>query len=123
MQYLKLIFVLLLFISCISETKTSSTGEVLSSEISFDKLKWDTKEGYKYPFRDQMLNDIVYNDTIRSLNKKEILKKLGPPDRINEGHLYYLIDQKRIGPWPLHTKTMVIKLRDDDKIAWIKIHA
>ncbi len=43
-------------------------------------------------------------------------------DRINENYLYYMIAQKRIGSWPLHTKTMVIMLSDEDTIEWIKIH-
>ena len=68
-----------------------------------------------------MLNDFVYNDTIRSVNKTEILNLLGEPDRSTEGHLYYTIKQTRIGAWPLHTKSMVIKL-SSDTIEWIKIH-
>lgn len=87
----------------------------------FDKSRWNVSEGLDYPFRDRMVNDVVYNDTIRDLSKNEILDLLGEPDRINENYLYYLVDQKRIGNWPLHTKTMVIKLTGDS-IEWIKIH-
>ncbi len=94
------------------------------SEWVFDKAKWNTKDGADYPYRDRMLNDLVYNDTIRSLNKDEILGLLGEPSyyRSNENYLYYLITEKRIGFWTLHTKTMVIKLSEDDTIDWIKIH-
>lgn len=80
------------------------------------------KDGKDYPFRDRMLNDILYSDTVRSQNKDEILELLGKPDRINENYLYYMIAQKRIGSWPLHTKTMVIMLSDDNSVEWIKIH-
>ena len=92
------------------------------AEITFDKTKWRVKEGLDYPNRDQMLNSIVYNDTVRALNKDEILDLLGEPDRRNEGYLYYLISQRRLGFWPLHTKTLVIKLSGDNTIDWIKIH-
>lgn len=91
-------------------------------EMKFDKTKWGLKEGQDYIYRNQMLDDIVYNDTIRLLNKDEIINLLGNPDRTNEVYLYYLITQKRLGSWPLHTKTMVVKLSDDNSIDWIKIH-
>ena len=95
--------------------------ERTENEIPFDSAKWNIKEGKTYPFRDQMLHDIVYNYTIRSLNKSEILKLLGEPDRSTDGHLYYTIKQTRLGAWPMHTKSMVIKL-SADTVAWIKIH-
>jgi hypothetical protein len=62
----------------------------------FDMKKWRTKDGADYPYRDQMLNNIVQNDTIRTLNKDEILNQLGAPDRANENYLYYMITQKRL---------------------------
>ena len=93
-----------------------------TADIAFDKTKWRVKEGQNYPFRDLMLNDVVYNDTVRTLDADEIVELLGEPDRINDGHLYYMVSQKRLGPWPLHTKTMVIKLTADRSIEWIKIH-
>ncbi len=94
------------------------------SELVFDKVKWNTKDGADYSYMDKMLNDIVYNDTVRSLNKDEILDLLGEPSyyRSNESYLYYLITRKRLVFWPLHTKTLVIKLSEDDTIDWIKIH-
>jgi hypothetical protein len=82
----------------------------------------ESEGGVDYPFRDKMLNDIVYNDTIRSLNKEQILDLLGQPDRTNEDYLYYLVAQKRLFFWPLHTKTMVIKFKENITIDWIKVH-
>ena len=69
-----------------------------------------------------MLDDILYSDLIRSLGKDEILELLGEPDRSNDGYLYYTISQKRLVIWPLHTKTLVIKLTGDNNVDWIKIH-
>lgn len=93
-------------------------------EIVFDKTKWNTKEEKDYPYRSQMLNDIVYNDTIRDLNKKEILNLLGEPsyERDDEDYLHYMINQKRLFSWPLHTRVMVVKFKDEETIDWIKIH-
>lgn len=118
---------LLLILSCSActngsnEESESSDGEPMA-EISFDKSKWKTKKGRDYPYRDLMVNQIVYNDTLRMKNKDEILELLGEPDRMNDGHLYYMVAQKRLGFWPLHTKSLVIKLSNDSTIQWIKIH-
>ena len=98
------------------------TIDSTTTDLVFDHTKWNIKEGEDYPFRDQMFKDVVYNDTIRDLNRDELLKLLGNPDRIEDGHLYYIISQKRLGSWPLHTKTMVVKLKDDNTIEWIKYH-
>jgi hypothetical protein len=94
------------------------------SEMLFDKAKWKIKEGKNYPYRDKMLNDIVYNDTLRSLTKDKILDLFGEPTyyRTDKNFLHYLITKKSIGPWTLHTKTMVIKFADNKSIEWIKIH-
>lgn len=119
--------ILILFLwgwACTSEKKEKSDNAALETAVdsTFEKEKWLIKRGEDYPYRDQMLNDIVYNDTIRTLLKDEIIALLGAPDRINEGHLYYLIDQRRLGSWTLHSKTMVIKLSEEGTIDWIKIH-
>jgi len=119
-----LLFILVLCFACnpTSGDGSENVDAKSKTEIEFDKTKWSVKEGSDYPYRDQMLNDIVYNDTVRTLSKDEIIKLLGEPDRTNEGHLYYMITQKRLFSHPLHTKTMVIKLTNDSTIAWIKIH-
>jgi hypothetical protein len=95
------------------------------SEMLFDKEKWQMKDGKDFPYRAKMLNDVVYNDTIRSLNRAELLEMLGAPSYYgdDEHFLYYLISQKRLGLWPLSTKSMVIKMSDDDTVEWIKIHS
>ena len=69
-----------------------------------------------------MVHDILYTDTVRALGKAEILELLGEPNRINEGHLYYLVAEKRMGFWTLHTKALVIKLENDSTVEWIKLH-
>lgn len=122
-------FTLILFYSTLllacnpdSTDQSVQTTEELATEISFDQEKWRLKKGEEYPFREQMLKDIVYNDTVRKLSKEELIALLGEPNKINEGHLYYRISQTKLGFWTLHTKTMVVKLSEDTNIEWIKIH-
>lgn len=120
--YMVLLF--LGFFACKTEGKKNVENQKIKPEIemAFDKEKWSVKEGNDYPFRDRMLHDIVYNDTVRTLHKNEILELLGEPDRIDSSYLFYKIVQKRIQFIPLHTKTMVVKLSGDNTIEWIKIH-
>ena len=115
-----------IFLICLGCNRGSeiATDDLQSTtaEAKFDKTKWGTKEDSKYPYREQMLHDIIYNDTIRELTKDALLELLGEPDRSNKGHLYYMISQKKLGFWPIKTKTLVIKLTEDNSIEWIKIH-
>ncbi|HKJ06471.1 MAG TPA: hypothetical protein VJ970_03310 [Flavobacteriaceae bacterium] len=88
----------------------------------FNRAKWDIKENNTYVYRKYMMDDIVYNDTIRDLNKQQILNLLGEPNRVNENHIYYLIDETRLIFWPLHTTMVVFRFNDKDEVVWIKIH-
>lgn len=93
------------------------------TNIEFDKTKWATKVGKDYPYRDAMLEDVITDESWRSLNREGILDSLGEPDRTNDNHLYYMIKQKRLGFWALHSKFLVIKLRNNnDSIEWMKVH-
>ena len=119
------VFTIILFFCCVSCNNDNKDNKIdTESEITFDEAKWKLKDGEDYPYRDKMLNDIVYNDTVRSLNKDEILDLFGEPSyyRNNENFLYYRITENRLFSWILNTKTMVIKLSEDNKIDWIKIH-
>ena len=107
-----------------SDEKTDVAIASAQTETAFDKAKWRIKEGHNYPYRDQMLDAIVSNDTIRTLDKEQIIELLGEPSYYgsDESYLYYRINEKRLLFWTLHTKTLVIKRAEDGSIEWIKIH-
>jgi len=65
---------------------------------------------------------IVYNVWGRALNKDEILVQFEEPDRINGNHPNYITTQRRLGLWPLLSKTLAIKLSEDNNIDWVRIH-
>ena len=60
------LFIILFCIACKTDKEENPYNQQKNqgSEMAFDKEKWETKDGKDYPFRDGMLNDIVYNDTI-----------------------------------------------------------
>ena len=119
--------IILLFLSgsaCNNDGKNRSENVNQQTEANtpFDKTKWGVKEGNKYPYREQMLDAVLYSDSIRTLKENEIIDLLGAPDNIKENHLYYKITENRFGMWTLSTKTIVIKLSEDDSVDWIKMH-
>jgi hypothetical protein len=93
-----------------------------NAEQKFDKLKWTTKEGMKYPYRNKMLNDLVYKQKLKGLKKDEVLHMLGQPNRVDTNYFFYIVDQSFLGDiaLPMHTKSLVIKFLNDT-VEWRKI--
>ena len=92
------------------------------AQIPFDRAQWGMKEGSSYRYRDQMMDAVLYGDTLRGLKRDGLLEILGAPDREQEGHLYYTVSENRLGFWTLNKKSIVIKLKADDSVEWIKLH-
>ena len=89
----------------------------------FDKVKWAILEGGEYPYRNAMLQDLIDHYALHGLKKDSVINLLGPPTHMENSHLYYLVDQQLIAKsFPLHTKTLVIKLTKDSTVEWRKIH-
>ncbi len=122
----QLLFAVIFFLtsSCQSDADQKAQDVTVSepTPLAFDRTKWLEKEGDRYLYRMEMLHDVVYNDTIRNLTKTELTALLGAPDRDIDGHLYYDIERKGIGSWTMHLTSMVVKIKNDSLIEWIKIH-
>lgn len=120
-------YILLLSLYCLAcnntrEEKSDKADSGTKTEIKFDKTKWRTKDGRDYPYRNDMLEDLMNNQNLKGLKRDEVIVLLGQPDRIDSSYLFYMIAQKRIEFFPLHTKTLVIKLAKDSTVEWRKIH-
>jgi hypothetical protein len=108
-------FAALCFIAC--RNKQEETPE------KFDKTKWAIQKDRDYPHRDNMLNDLIDNYKLHGLKMDSIINLLGQPSRIDSLYLFYTIKQKRLGNiFPLSTKTLVIKFKEDSTLEWRKIH-
>jgi len=99
----------------------SSKKEEIKDE-KFDHRKWMVAEEYTYPYRNSMIKDLLADNKIKKLRQPEIIRMLGTPTRTDNGHLFYKISQTRFGSWPISTKTLVIKLKPDSTVEWVKIH-
>ncbi|MCF6133211.1 hypothetical protein [Flavobacterium wongokense] len=124
MKKLILIFIVLIStVACKSnDEENAKKDSKTTGRIAFDWKKWQTKEDKDYPYRNDMIDDLIASDTIKKLSKAKILSILGEPDRIDNNYFFYQIDQERIGSWPITTKTLVIKIKNDETVEWVKIH-
>ena len=116
---LQILFIGALSLAC---TRNNTDKDSTKPEIVFNQEQWQLKEGKDYPYREKMYKAIVYNDTIRNLNKPQILNLLGTPTKTVDEYVYYRVQQTRLLGWPLHTRTVVFKFKEDKSIEWIKIH-
>lgn len=110
------------------EGKSEEVAAASDTEWLFDSAKWKSKAGKDYPYRDKMLEDlmtsrqIIGEESLRDLDREQILELLGEPDRVDTKYLFYQVEQKRLGLWPIHTKTMVIQLAENNQVNWVKVH-
>ena len=96
--------------------------KIRDGQIPFDREQWGMKAGPSYIYRDQMVDAVLYSETLRNVKRTTLLEWLGKPDREQEGHLYYTILENRLGFWTLNQKAIVIKLKADNSVEWIKLH-
>lgn len=118
MKQLLLLCFILLLTSCNKQEETVVKNQI----IEFNKEKWLIQDGYTYPNRDKMLPVLFTNDTLKKLERKDIYSLLGEPNRTDKNYLFYTVSQRRIGFFPLHTKTLVIKLQGNDSLNKVMIH-
>lgn len=113
-----------LLLNCKDDAKEAnqSTQKTVLVDSTFNPIKWRKKVDGEYIHRHIMYRDVLYNDTVRSLNEQQLTKLLGKPDYTEGLHYYYRINENNLGFWTLKTKTMVVKFVDSAKIEWIKIH-
>ncbi|MGV3697874.1 hypothetical protein [Flavobacterium sp.] len=116
-------FILLFWVAC-KNTQDDAHEENpgMQEAIAFDASKWKIKKDSDYLYRKGMIDDLVRSNALKKLDKAGILVLLGEPERIENNHLFYQIDQDRIGSWPVRTKTLVIKMENDSVVEWVKIH-
>ncbi|THF51272.1 hypothetical protein E6C50_05735 [Flavobacterium supellecticarium] len=122
--YLGLFVLVLTCQACQNTEKTNSIERQKETRkvMSFDKEKWAVKSDAAYAYRAMMLQDLIDSKRLKQLKKAAILELLGTPDRTDSLYLFYTILQKRALFFPLQTKSMVIKLKENDSVEWVKIH-
>ena len=117
---MKLIISLIFFLCLIGACNNKKVDA--TALVKFDKVKWQTKDGDAYPYRDEMLDNLIDSVNRKGIQFDSLIKILGQPDRVNEGHLYYNIHRKKMFAIAFGTKSFVIKLKPDSTVEWRKIY-
>ena len=122
-----ILFLLLAVISCAPDkpNQNQSSDSTNKTEMAFDKDKWSFEENSEYPYRERMMNDILYNKILHVLKRDTILSLLGEPSyyRQDSNYLHYTISQTRIlDSWTIFVKTLVIKTDSSGTVDWVKLH-
>lgn len=93
-----------------------------SEQLTFETLNWKTASGEAFPYREKMLKNLLDSVKLKGLKYAEVIKLLGQPERIDNGHLFYPVSRSEVGALTLHTTTLVIKLNKDSIVEWRKLH-
>ena len=108
--------VLLCFLGCMPKKQ-------VVNEAEFNKAKWAIQIGKEYPYRDNMLHNLIANKRLNGLKRDSILNLLGQPNRNDSNFIFYMVAQKMLaGVFPLHTKMLVIKFSYDSTVIAAKIY-
>ncbi|WP_430901434.1 MULTISPECIES: hypothetical protein [unclassified Paraflavitalea] len=90
--------------------------------MAFDSIKWKESDGPDFPNRIWMLKDLMDHHDLHGVTKDSLLRDLGEPTRADKDYLFYQVKQERIGSFPLHTITLVIKLGPDSLVQKVMVH-
>ena len=96
-------------------------------EIKFDKARWTTKGDLGlYPNRDRMLNDLTQNQNLKGLSYKQLIGKIGEPEKNTTGDnnsIYYdIVADYGHDIDPVYIKTLEFKFDTDSIITDFKIN-
>lgn len=115
MRITKLLLLLFLFSAC------SNNGETSKPDITFERTKWDAKDGSAYLYRVQMINDLIKNYRWPGVKKDSVVKLLGEPDEIEEDtFLLYHYKQKYLGTLPMFSESLIFELTADSTVKLVR---
>lgn len=119
------LFILLLFaclISCKNDKDENISETKPETEIAFDSAKWKTRQGDEFPYRTQMLDDLVQSKKLKGLKKNEVLNLLGEPTRTDKNYMFYEVSRDKIEFLTLRAKTLVLRFSPEDMVEAVLIH-
>src|SRR2546430_17276038 len=94
-------------------------------QIKFNRVQWDDGDIEIYPYRGEMLYDLLTSYHLKGLTYKQLAKLLGEPDRwekVNIDSPYYVINTEYSnGIDPTYTKTLTFYLNKDSVVTGYKV--
>jgi hypothetical protein len=119
------IILLLLYISvlaCKNNSYESVSETKPETEIAFDSAKWKTRQGQEFPYRAQMLDDLVQSKKLKGLKKSDVLNLLGEPSRTDKNYMFYEVSRDKIEFFTLRAKTLVLRFSPEDTVEAVLVH-
>ncbi len=109
MRYL--VILLIVFVLACADDKPPK-NQPPAIEETFTSQGWKQVVDGEFPNREKMLGSLMASDTLRGMNRGDILELLGDPLREENNHMFYRIREDKIGLMTLRTRTLVIALKD-----------
>lgn len=82
--------------------------------MKFNKTDWNSKEDWDYPYREDMLNDLVKNHKIKGLTYHQLIDSIGKPEHDSKGAVFYnVITDFGSDIDPVYIKTLTLHLNKD----------
>ena len=84
----------------------------------FDRMLWNSKEDYDYPYREAMMGDLIAHHRLKGLSYKQLIDSLGMPENMTDtdGLYYQIVMDFGSDIDPVHTKYLVFKLNKDSVV-------
>ncbi|MFV8375491.1 hypothetical protein [Flavobacterium sp. LB1P71] len=96
-----------------------------NKSMKFNKIEWQKSEDGFYIHREEMIDDLMKNHHLETLNYNEIIKLLGNPENYSDeeaGIIYYnIITDYGWDIDPVFVQTLKIKTNNTSKINTIKL--
>ena len=95
-------------------------------QTKFSKDKWCYKSDLEYPYRNEMIKDLLANHKLIGLKYQDLINLIGTPESNytnNDHEIYYEIEIKfGINIDPISSKTLGFKLSKDSLITNYKLY-
>ena len=91
-------------------------------KLKFDKKLWDTKDDMEWPYRDNMLDDLIKNHNLVNLKYNEAVNLLGGSNFVASNELAYDINTYYGNDIdPVYTKVLSLKFNKDSIITSFEV--
>jgi len=89
----------------------------------FDRYRWNGGDGLSFPYRDNMLEDLLANHKLKGLTYKQVTQLLHPPDRnsFTDKSFEYEIICKMNKLDTVYAKTLILYLNKDSIVSDFKV--
>jgi hypothetical protein len=78
----------------------------------FNREEWDYGDGLEFPFRNNMVDDLLKTQKLKGLKYQEVIHLLHRPQLSNTTEMVYDIDEYNKPKKPRYVKKLILTLKD-----------